>query len=181
MSENFRPSLQTNDNQSTVTALIGLGSNIGDATANIDDAIARLRSCNGIHLLATSRYYRSAPWGVTDQAWFANACIGVQTGLAPHDLLRCCQAVERDMGRVRQLKWGPRVIDVDILTYGDTALTTPDLVIPHPLIAERGFVLKPLRDIAPSFELDGRSIADMLQAIAADDVVVIDDAERAIR
>lgn len=143
-------------------ALIGLGSNLGDKNGNIERAVALLTAGDDVRLIARSRLYRTPPWGKTDQDWFVNACIGVATRLAPHELLTRCQAVERDLGRIRGERWGPRVIDVDILAYRDVTLADPDLVIPHPRIAERAFVLSPLADIAPGLIIDGQSIAERL-------------------
>lgn len=153
-------------------AILGLGSNVGDKVANINDAISRL-AANGVRIVARSQNYRSAPWGVLDQDWFVNACVSITTQLKPHELLAYCQLVERDMGRVRDQRWGPRVIDVDILTYGTIKIDDADLIVPHPLIAERGFVLVPLRDVAPNFSLNGKSIAHLIEAADVRDVVPI--------
>lgn len=147
-----------------VRALLGLGSNIGDKVANIAEAIDLLTASGDLRLIARSRDWRTPPWGVTDQDWFVNACIAVSTRLPPRLLLDRCQAVERSMGRVRLVRWGPRVIDVDILTYSDVRMSDPDLVLPHPRIAERAFVLGPLADIAPHLEIGGRSVTDLLAA-----------------
>jgi 2-amino-4-hydroxy-6-hydroxymethyldihydropteridine diphosphokinase len=155
----------------TTDAILALGTNIGDRIANIDDAIRRLGSGGAIEVVARSKIYRTAPWGVVDQDWFANACISVRTKLPPHALLVQCQGVENDMGRVRTRHWGPRIIDIDILTIGDTLIQQPDLVVPHPLIAERAFVLIPLRDVAPDLTLGGKTVDAMLGALDARDVV----------
>jgi 2-amino-4-hydroxy-6-hydroxymethyldihydropteridine diphosphokinase len=154
-------------------AILGLGSNVGHKVANIDDAIARLAASGDVHIKARSQNYRSAPWGVLDQDWFVNACVSITTKLTPHELLAHCQSVERDMGRVRELRWGPRVIDVDILTYGTIKIDDPNLVVPHPLIAQRGFVLVPLRDVAPNFHMNGQSISQMIDAMDVTDIVPI--------
>ncbi|HPG89463.1 MAG TPA: 2-amino-4-hydroxy-6-hydroxymethyldihydropteridine diphosphokinase [Hyphomicrobium sp.] len=152
-------------------ATIGLGSNIGDKAANIDTAIAMLTRDGTIRLVAQSPKYRSAPWGVTDQDWFVNAAIAVATGLSARDLLRICQQVENDMGRVRQQRWGPRLIDVDVLTYRDEKISEPDLIVPHPLIAQRAFVLLPLRDVAPDVRINDRSLDDLIAALGRDDTL----------
>jgi 2-amino-4-hydroxy-6-hydroxymethyldihydropteridine diphosphokinase len=146
-------------------ATIGLGSNIGDKAANIDAAIKLLTRDGAIRVVARSRNYRSAPWGVTNQDWFVNAAIAVATELSAHALLLRCQHVENDMGRVRRQRWGPRLIDVDVLTYRDETIREPDLIVPHPLIAERAFVLLPLRDVAPETRIDGRSLNEMISAL----------------
>lgn len=151
-------------------ATIGLGSNIGDRVDNIEDAIARLTEDGAVKLVARSRLYRTAPWGVTDQDWFLNACITVRTDVSARDLLARCQAVENGMARVRTQRWGPRNIDVDILTFRDQKIDEPDLVVPHPRIAERAFVLVPLKDVAPDVTIAGASIDGMLAKLDASDV-----------
>ncbi len=155
-------------------AILALGTNVGDRVANIGEAIRRLTADDSIRRVAESRLYRSAPWGVTDQDWFVNACLTMRTELPPHELLKRCQAVENEMGRVRLRHWGPRIIDVDILTYRDRKISEPDLVVPHPLIAERAFVLVPLKDVAPNLMIGGKSIDDMLAKLDASDVVAIE-------
>ena len=152
-------------------ATIGLGSNIGDKADNIDLAIQLLTGDGAIRLVARSHKYRSAPWGVTDQDWFVNAAIAVATGLSARDLLHRCQRVENDMGRVRQMKWGPRLIDVDVLTFRNQIIREADLVVPHPLIAQRSFVLLPLRDVAPDTRIGGQSLDTMIEALGAEDTV----------
>ncbi|ADJ23294.1 2-amino-4-hydroxy-6-hydroxymethyldihydropteridine pyrophosphokinase [Hyphomicrobium denitrificans ATCC 51888] len=151
-------------------AVLGLGSNIGDRVGNIEDAIARLTADGVIKLVARSRYYRTAPWGVTDQDWFVNACIAVKADVSARELLARCQAVENGMARVRTQRWGPRNIDVDVLTFRDQKIVEPDLVVPHPRIAERAFVLVPLKDVAPDIRIDGASIDEMLSRLDASDV-----------
>ncbi|HET6387905.1 2-amino-4-hydroxy-6-hydroxymethyldihydropteridine diphosphokinase [Hyphomicrobium sp.] len=151
-------------------AILGLGTNLGDRVHNIEEAIRLLTADGSVRVVSRSKLYRSAPWGVTDQEWFVNACVAVQTELSPHDLLLHCQAVENEMGRVRTLKWGPRVIDVDILTFRDLEISEPDLKVPHPLIGERAFVLVPLKDIAPELRLGGRTIDQMLEKLDSREV-----------
>ncbi len=155
-------------------ASIGLGSNIGDKVANIDRAIALLTADERVKLVARSRNYRSSPWGVADQDWFVNACATVQTDLSARELLKRCLDVENDMGRERKQKWGPRLIDVDILTYRDQIISEPDLIVPHPLIAARGFVLIPLNDVAPDLVLNGQRLQTLIDAIDTHDVLEMD-------
>ena len=154
-------------------AILALGTNLGDRIENIEEAIRRLTADGSIRLVSRSKLYRSAPWGVTDQDWFINACIAIQTTLSPHELLKRCQTVENDMGRVRTLRWGPRIIDVDILTFKDLTIAEPDLTVPHPLIAERAFVLVPLKDVAPELRLNGRSIDAMLETLDRSEVEAV--------
>jgi len=145
--------------------IIALGSNLGDKTRNIDRAIELLTESGDIRLVARSRNFATDPWGKLDQDWFVNACVAVKTKLAPRDLLRRCKGIERGMGRVATEKWGPRIIDLDLLIYRDGVLDEPDLVLPHPHIADRAFVLAPLMDIAPDLKIKGRSVHELLEAI----------------
>lgn len=150
-------------------ALIGIGSNVGDKAGNIARAVNLLCRDGAVRLVRASRLYRSAPWGIAEQDWFANAAISVATSVPPHDLLRRCLAVEDEMGRVRQVKWGPRLIDVDVLTYRGETVDDPDLKLPHPYIEQRSFVLVPLLDIAPDVFVRGRSVTELAAAIKTDD------------
>jgi 2-amino-4-hydroxy-6-hydroxymethyldihydropteridine diphosphokinase len=143
-------------------AILALGSNVGDKAANLARAIAELTAGRDIRVVRRSRDYRTPPWGKTDQDWFLNACIAVETSLTPHALLDRCREVERVMGRVRAERWGPRIIDVDILVFGDVTSADAGLTIPHPRIAERAFVLVPLAEIAPDLEIGGRPVRDLL-------------------
>jgi 2-amino-4-hydroxy-6-hydroxymethyldihydropteridine diphosphokinase len=156
-------------------AVLGLGSNMGDKVANIDKAVAMLCSTGDIRLKARSRYHRTAPWGVTDQDWFVNACIQVITRLSPRELLERCQEVESLLGRVRRRHWGPRTIDVDILDYDGISLNEPDLILPHPRIAERAFVLVPLAEIAPRLMIKGAAVSTLLAITNTAGVEVFDD------
>lgn len=151
-------------------AAIGLGSNIGDKQANIARAIALLTKDGAIRLVRRSRDYRSAPWGVAEQDWFINAVITVTTALSARELLAACLRVENEMGRVRRQKWGPRLIDVDVLTYRDQEIDEPDLKVPHPLIAKRAFVLVPLREVAPDVIIGGVGLDAMIAAIGTNDL-----------
>lgn len=151
-------------------AIIALGSNIGDKAGNISAAISELCG-DGVTLVNRSADYRTAPWGVTGQDWFVNAAISVKTALDPRALLERCQAVERKLGRIRTIKWGPRVIDLDILVYRGVTLNDADLVLPHPHITARAFVLRPLCDVDPDLILNGRTVAQWLETVPHSDVV----------
>lgn len=155
-------------------AILGLGSNVGDKVANIERALDLLAAKSDIRLVKRSKLYRSAPWGVLDQDWFVNACATIATSLGPRALLDRCQSIEGEMRRVRDKRWGPRIIDVDILAYRDETVRDPDLELPHPRIAERAFVLAPLRDVAPDFKLRGQDIDELLSAVDARDVVALE-------
>ena len=156
---------------STFDAIIALGSNIGDKSAHISAAIKALTADGAVRLVAQSANYRTAPWGVTDQDWFVNAAISVATAVPVRDLLGRCQAVERQLGRERTIKWGPRIIDLDILTYRDLVLNDPDLVLPHPHMTARAFVLRPLLDIAPGLLISGHNPVHWLSTLPHDDIV----------
>ena len=141
-------------------ALLGLGGNIGDSRALLAEALHRLDALEQCRVHAVSRLFRTPPWGVTDQAWFTNACAALDTDLTAEALLETCLATERAMKRERIERWGPRTVDIDLLTYGDLRLDLPALTVPHPRMSERAFVLLPLADIASGFILDGQSIAE---------------------
>lgn len=145
--------------------IIALGSNLGDKAGNIDKAIELLAERGDIHLVARSRNFATEPWGKLDQDWFVNACIGVATKLKPRELLVRCKDIERRMGRVVTEKWGPRVIDLDLLVYRDAVMNGPDLVLPHPHMGDRAFVLAPLMDIAPDLVVRGKSVRELFGAM----------------
>jgi 2-amino-4-hydroxy-6-hydroxymethyldihydropteridine diphosphokinase len=130
-------------------AAIGIGSNVGDAAAAVRSAFVRLAELGTVR--ARSPLYRSAPWGVTDQDPFVNAAAMLDTELRPRDLLAALKRIETEEGRVATYRWGPRVLDLDILTYGDQRVDEPDLIIPHPRLHERAFALVPLADIDARF------------------------------
>lgn len=140
-----------------VVAAIGVGSNLDDPGAQVEQAIRRLGQLPGVRILDRSSLYRSGPLGPQDQPDFVNAVVLVETGLSARMLLDGLQAVETDLGRRRDsARWGPRVIDLDLLLYGDLELDEPGLTVPHPRMHERNFVLLPLREIAPEVDIPGR-------------------------
>ncbi len=152
---------------------LGLGSNIGDKAANIASALARMEEGGALKVTARSTPYRTAPWGIEDQDWFVNACALAQTTLSPEDLIRRCKAVEAELGREKTVRWGPRLIDIDILFFGDRRVETSDLTIPHKELFNRAFVLVPLAEIAADRAIGGRIVADALATLEreAGDVV----------
>ncbi len=158
-------------------AILALGSNVGDKAGNIARAIGFLTETGDITALSRSRIYRTPPWGKLDQDWFANACLSVMTRLSPERLLARCQSVEQRMGRVRGEKWGPRMIDVDILVYRGVTSSDPSLTLPHPRITERAFVLVPLADVAPDLEIEGRTVADWLSVSDRSAISVLPEPE----
>jgi 2-amino-4-hydroxy-6-hydroxymethyldihydropteridine diphosphokinase len=157
--------------QAAYDALIGIGSNVGDKAGNIARAVDLLCADGAVRLVAMSRLYRSAPWGIQEQDWFVNGAAAVATDVTPHDLLQRCLAVEDAMGRVRSVKWGPRLVDVDVLTYRGVTIDTPDLKVPHPFIEQRSFVLVPLLDIAVDEIVRGRTVRELATAIDTSDCV----------
>ena len=132
-----------------VTAFLGLGANLGDRASSLRAALRALHAPPSLEVVRASTFYETAPVGVTGQPDFLNAVAEVRTTLPPAALLARLLGVEQQLGRVRTERWGPRVIDIDILLYGDQALALPGLTVPHPRAAERSFVLQPLAEIAP--------------------------------
>ena len=130
-------------------AWLGLGANIGDPPAQVREAVQRLDAHPDIAVTAQSSMLITKPWGKTDQPDFSNMVVEVETSLAPHELLDACLGVEREMGRVRDVRWGPRLIDIDIVAYERLELDSEWLHLPHRFAHERDFVLDPLREIAP--------------------------------
>lgn len=151
--------------EAPAVAALGLGGNLGDVVAAFAAALARIDVAPGVRLRATSSVFRTAPWGKRDQPEFLNMAAWVETTLAPRALLGLCLETERALGRERRERWGPRQIDIDILTYGDVALEAPDLTIPHPRLTERAFALAPLAEIAPHAAVAGRTISEWLALI----------------
>lgn len=144
-----------------VKAYIGVGSNLNDPQRQVEVAIASLNKIPQSHVSCASSFYRSTPLGVKDQPEFINAVAEVETSLAPHALLAHLQRIEKEQGRVRDgTHWGPRIIDLDILLYGEQHVSTDDLRIPHPEMMKREFVIYPLAEIVPSLILpDGAPVA----------------------
>lgn len=150
-----------------VVCFIGMGSNLADPASQCMEAVRRVSSANGIKFLRRSSLYRTEPIGFAEQEWFVNAVIEIRTVVSPNELLRALQAIEDGMGRVRGPKWGPRVIDLDILLYGQEMIHDEDLIIPHPELHKRRFVLGPLCELAPyvihpAFGISIRGLADRL-------------------
>lgn len=128
---------------------LGIGSNLGDRLGHLQGAIDALVAEPQIRVIAVSPVYETEPVGGPPQDEYLNAVVEVETDLPPRELLEVAQSLEQAAQRVREEHWGPRTLDVDILTYGDEELDEPDLVIPHPRMGERAFVLAPLHDLAP--------------------------------
>lgn len=142
-------------------AFLGLGSNLGDRAYYLEEAISALVS-SAIKVVASSRIYETEPWGVMDQPLYWNQVIEVETTLEPLDLLHVCQGIELQLGRERKVHWGPRTIDIDLLLYDNRVSESEELMLPHPYLEDRAFVIAPLREIAAKLVLpSGRSITEV--------------------
>ena len=140
-------------------AYVGLGANLGDREATIRAAISALPG-----VVAVSELRETEPVGVVDQPPFLNGAVAVETELTPRQLLDTLLAIERDLGRERRERWGPRTIDLDLLLYGDATIDEPGLTVPHPRLHERRFALEPLLDLDPELEIPGRGRLENLLA-----------------
>ncbi|SCX62871.1 2-amino-4-hydroxy-6-hydroxymethyldihydropteridine diphosphokinase [Nitrosospira sp. Nsp1] len=159
------------DRHAVSQAYIGLGSNLDNPASQIRKAFEELARLPSSHLLAHSSLYRSAPMGHTDQPDFINAVALIETALAPHDLLKALLEIEHLHGRVREYLNAPRTLDLDILMYDGLQWDEDCLILPHPRMHQRAFVLQPLREIAPDCHIPGRgSIAELLAACAGQQV-----------
>jgi 2-amino-4-hydroxy-6-hydroxymethyldihydropteridine diphosphokinase len=150
-SDHFRP------------ATLGLGGNVGDPVASMAAALQALDARADSRVTAVSRLYRTPPWGKTDQSFFFNTCASVETQLTPEALLDVCLDIEREMKRERIERWGPRTLDIDVLTFDNVEQAAPRLELPHPRMTERGFVLMPLADFAADLAVKGRSVGEWLK------------------
>lgn len=146
---------------------IGLGSNLRDRIGMISKALGCLCNYGGLAISAVSRFYRTPPWGDTNQPEFINAVAEIYTYLSAPELLSAVKSIERNLGRKPRGRWGPREIDIDILLYGCSVFNYDDLSIPHPRMCERGFVIAPLAEISPDLvhPVSGMRIAEILELI----------------
>lgn len=151
------------------TAFIALGSNLGRKQENMVQAVKFITAIPGVRLARCSSLYETEPWGKTDQDRFLNQVVAVETELLPGDLLQRLQDIEIKMGRQRNVKWGPRIIDLDILLFGNEVIDEPGLQVPHPHLRERLFVLVPLQEIGAElrFPDDGTTIEEVLSRVLA--------------
>lgn len=142
--------------------LIGLGSNLGERECQLEQALQRLEQAGDLRIVSVSNLYETKPVGDTDQPEFLNMAARLETFLTPLDLLKRCLAVENEMGRLRTRRWGPRIIDIDLLEYDARRVRLAELILPHPEIVNRGFVLIPLNDIVPELMLENeKTVAEM--------------------
>jgi 2-amino-4-hydroxy-6-hydroxymethyldihydropteridine diphosphokinase len=150
-----------------IVAFIGIGANMGDPAVQCRQALHRLGAVPGIRLLRSSSFYRTEPVGPQDQAWFINAVAEIRTELRPRNLFDALKGIEREMGRTEGTRWGPRIIDLDLLLYGQEVVAEEGLVVPHPEMHQRRFVLEPLCELAsyvvhPAFGVSARGLLDRL-------------------
>ena len=146
-------------------AFIALGSNIADKISHLRLAAEKIGQLPETKIVARSTIWRTPPWGKLDQDWFANAVVNVDTALEPLELLDACLGIEAAMGRVRVERWGPRIIDLNLLIHGAASIRTERLTLPHPAIHQRAFVLMPLGEIAPDIRIGGKTPADLLATL----------------
>ena len=146
---------------------IGLGSNLGNKSENLNKALDMLAETPHVKVLSVSKFYETVPVGIKDQPDFLNAAAKVDTTLEPLDFLDVCQSIEKSLKRIRTVRWGPRTIDIDILLYGNLIFRTERLIIPHPEMCKREFVLRPLNEIAPEViePVNGMTIAMLYEQI----------------
>ena len=149
---------------------IALGTNLGDCAANLRKAIEQLSE--QVSISAVSSLYETPPWGVTEQPYFLNQVVRVATALPPLELLTFLKQIEQEMGRVETIRFGPRVIDLDILLYEDWQVNLPQLEIPHPRMCQRAFVLVPLAELAPQLVIPGddKTVAQCLAELSQDGI-----------
>lgn len=164
-----------------VVAAVGLGGNVGDSASIVSQAFEALRDLPQCRVLAVSALYRTPAWGLEAQADFCNAAVALETRLPPAALLDALLRIERDFGRVRAVdgsdRWGPRILDLDLLLYGDAVIDGPGIRVPHPHLHLRAFALVPLLDVLPDASIPGIGLArDALAGLDAGNVVALDGA-----
>ena len=155
-------------------AFLGLGSNLGDKKFYLSEACRMLEAGKEIFIINKSFIYQSEPWGNLDQPLFYNAVIKIETSFSPEKLLSVCQEIESSLGRERMIHWGARTIDIDIVLFDDQIIKTDILIVPHPYLAERDFVLMPLFEIDPDLIIPGMGeLADIIKNSPQDSLKVI--------
>ena len=161
-------------NDAPVRAYLGLGGNIGDPASAMAAALRALDADERLDIAAVSSLYRTPPWGLTDQPDFLNAVASIDCRLDARDLLQLCLEVEASLKRVRDKRWGPRLIDIDILIFGDERIDEEGLQVPHPRMLERAFVIVPLAEIASDLAIGGRPVASWAKEVGAAGIEKLD-------
>jgi len=158
-------------------AWLGLGSNLDGPVAQLQLAFKHLADTDTIEVLQTSSLYQTPPWGDEEQGDFVNAVVQIETSLAPLALLHTLQSIENEMGRQRNdRRWGPRVIDIDLLLYGNSVVKTSELEVPHPRMHERAFVLLPIAELEPDLEIPGHGTSsDLLSPLDCSEIYQLSD------
>ena len=161
------------------SALIALGGNVGDVRVTFGKAIAHICGMAQAALVARSSDYATLPWGDEDQPRFINACIEIETALDPHALLFVLHKVEQKFGRDRakERRWGPRTLDLDMIAYDNVSIDKPELILPHPRLFERAFVLVPLVEIAPDRMIRGRYVTEALADLDTEGIDKLPDGD----
>jgi 2-amino-4-hydroxy-6-hydroxymethyldihydropteridine diphosphokinase len=148
-----------------VRAALGLGSNLGDRERHLDGAVATIAAMPGTTVVAVSRYVESDPVGGPEQPDYLNAVVVVDTTCDPWELLAWARRCEDDAGRVREVRWGPRTLDVDVLAAGSAVVDSSELTLPHPRATERAFVMVPWAEVDPDFVLSGRTVCEWAEPL----------------
>ena len=147
-------------------AYVGLGANLGPREITLQRAVELLAEVNGVDVLTVSQLRETEPVGVVDQPRFLNGAVQVETTLTPRALLDMLFEIERALGRIREERWGPRTVDLDLLVYGDLSVDEPGLRVPHPRLHERRFALEPLAELDPALDIPGRGrVSDLIAAL----------------
>ncbi|MCX5493452.1 2-amino-4-hydroxy-6-hydroxymethyldihydropteridine diphosphokinase [Kaistia dalseonensis] len=154
-----------------VSAYLGLGGNLGNREAIMGRAIKALTSSPSVTVTAVSSLYETPPWGPIPQGAYLNACIGVETSLSARALLALCRSIEETEGRERLVRWGPRTLDIDLLLYGQETIDELGLIVPHPRMVQRAFVLIPLAEIAPDIRIDDVPIKTLISRVDTSGIV----------
>lgn len=149
----------------TILAAISLGGNVGDVRAAFRNAIDIFKATPGVRVMRQSQVFETMPWGVTEQPVFLNMVLLLAVTIPARAVLNLCLDIERRNGRTRDIRWGPRSLDLDVLIYGNQHYDEPGLCIPHARLAERAFVLAPLAEVAPDLVVDGRDVCSLLAGV----------------
>lgn len=157
-------------------AWLGLGANLQHPVNQLKEALVRLGESDGIEINKVSSFYRTPPWGDDQQDNFINAVVSIETSLSPLSLLHCLQSIENAMGRRRTgRQWGPRIIDIDLLLFDDQVVCSSELLVPHPHMHERAFVLLPLAELDAEIEIPGQGrVVDLLSGLDCDGIFRLD-------